>query len=106
MKNLIEKLYEEEYSPKLTPENLLSNLKLDNYNKINFEKINNFIFAHVFCYLENNMEAEYIYQFKDSLLIKLESNINGNIKTIYCREQEKRKIINQIHQFENKNIAN
>ncbi|EJR28513.1 MULTISPECIES: hypothetical protein [Bacillus cereus group] len=99
MIKIVKKLYEETYSPKLTPELLVSNLTLDNYTKINFEKVHGILEAHVFCFLEDHTEAEYIYKFKDNLLIKLESNIDNIKETIYCREKEKQKILDQINYF-------
>ena len=38
MKDLIERLYDETYSPKITPQTLLTNLNLSNYSAINYKK--------------------------------------------------------------------
>lgn len=105
MIELIEKLYQETYSPKLTPQTLLNNLNLPNYTKITFEKINGVVIAHTFCYLQDGLEAEYRYHFKDDLLYKLESIIQENRKTIYNREFEKQKLISQIKGHKNKKNA-
>ncbi|MFJ8071586.1 hypothetical protein ACIQZD_21975 [Peribacillus sp. NPDC096447] len=96
MIELIEKLFEETYSLKLTPQTLLTNLNLPNYTRVNFEKVNEVIIAHTFCYLQDGLEAEYRYYFKDDLLYKLESIIQEERKTIYDREVEKQKLMSQI----------
>ncbi|TKH08500.1 hypothetical protein FC678_20080 [Peribacillus simplex] len=101
MIDLIEKLYEETYSPKLTPQTLLNNLNLPNYTKINFEKVNGVLIAHTFCYLQDGLEAEYRYYFKDDLLYKLESIISEERKIIYNRELEKQKLLSLVNGYKN-----
>lgn len=96
MKNLIEKLYDETYSPKITPHTLLTNLNIPNYFAINYKKEMPFLVAYVSCYLEDASIAEYRYYFMDDLLYKLESETEGVIEVIYDREIEKQKLIAQI----------
>ncbi len=93
---LIHKLYEETYSPKLTPQTLLMNLNLDNYTGINFQKVDGYVIASTFCYLQNGLQAEYRYYFIEDSLYKLESVIDNSTETIYNREIEKQKLVNKI----------
>lgn len=95
MEDLINKIYEETYSPKLTPQNLLANLKLPNFNEINYKKEKDYLVAYVSCYLEDTSLAEYRYYFKEDLLYKLESEIEGVTEVIYDREIEKQNLVTQ-----------
>lgn len=105
MEKLIEKLYEETYSHKITPHTLLNNLSLSNYTSINFVKKNEMLIAHVSCFLQNATEAEYRYFFKENSLYKLESEIEGAIETLYDREIEKQKLVNQIKLSNRRKLA-
>lgn len=105
MNKLIEKLYDETYSPKITPQTLLNNLKLTNYTAINYKKNNEFLVAYVNCYLQNAVKAEYRYYFKDDLLYKLESNIEDVLDVIYDRENEKEKLVNQLKGYSKSKYA-
>ncbi|KXY70693.1 hypothetical protein MKY89_27885 [Bacillus sp. FSL W7-1294] len=105
MKNLIEKLYDETYSPKITPQALLNNLNLPNYSAINYKKEVGFLVAYVSCCLENASQAEYRYYFKDDLLYRLESEIEGVTEVIYDREIEKQKLVAQLKGNTTKQLA-
>ncbi len=105
MKDLIERLYDETYSPKITPQTLLTNLNLSNYSAINYKKETYFLVAYVSCYLENGSIAEYKYYFKEDLLYKLESEIEGVTEVIYDREIEKQKLIAQLKRNTQKKLA-
>ena len=100
MKELIDKLYDETYSPKLTPEILLSNLNLPNYTNITFEKKEGCVIATTHCILENGNEATYRYYFQADLLTILESSIEGKTEIIYNREIEKQKLVTRIKGIE------
>lgn len=105
MEKLIEKLYEETYSHKITPHTLLNNLSLSNYTSINFVKQNEILIAYVSCFLQNANEAEYRYFFKEDSLYKLESEIDGVSETLYDREIEKQKLVDQIKLNTRKKLA-
>lgn len=101
--DLINKLFEETYSIKLTPESLVANLQLPNYTGINYVKDNEILIVVTECILEDGIKANYRYSFKENLLIMLESVINDETTVLYDREIEKRKIMklmrqNQFHQ--------
>lgn len=105
MDKLIEKLYEETYSHKITPHTLLNNLSLSNYTSINYVKQNETLIAYVSCILQNATKAEYRYTFKGNSLYILESEIEGITEILYDREVEKLKLIDQIKFNTNKKFA-
>ena len=89
MNKLIERLYDELYSPKVNPEDLINNAMLPNYTSVNFEANQTGLLVITKCILENDKEAEYKYQFdKDKRLLILLSNINEETEVIYNRDQE------------------
>lgn len=93
MEKLIEKLYEETYESKLTPYDLLQNLKLDNYHDITFSKIDDSLIATVFCDLVTGESAEFEYIFvNDKLdsLIQVSPFISQSV--LYQRETEINKL--------------
>ena len=85
----INQLYTEMYEPKLLPQDLLDNLRLDNYISVDFLKNSECIQAVTKCYLPNGSVAEYLYTFNDLKLLRLE-DITTKISPIiiYDREQE------------------
>ncbi|TCT23348.1 hypothetical protein EDD68_10762 [Melghiribacillus thermohalophilus] len=97
MQKLIKKLYDELYSPKLTPEELLNNIKHDNYISVNFSREDGKIIGITKCYLKNGLLAEYKYVFdNEKKLIKLSSNICGEEEIIYDRDTAIKKIYKEI----------
>ncbi|MFO1442688.1 hypothetical protein KDN24_05605 [Bacillus sp. Bva_UNVM-123] len=105
MLELLERLYDETYSPKLTPQTLLTNLNLSNYIEINFKKAGGYLIANTHCILQNGLNAEYKYYFKDDLLYMLESFIEEKTEIIYDREKEKQKLISHIKDLENNHFV-
>lgn len=89
MKELIERLYDELYSPKVNPEELINNAALPNYTSVNFESNEIGLIVTTKCILSNNEMAEYKYQFdKEKRLLTLIGNVNGEIDFIYDRKKE------------------
>lgn len=89
MNELIERLYDELYSPKVNPEDLINNATLPNYKSVNFESNHTGLIVTTKCILENEEEAEYKYQFdKEKRLLTLVGNVNGEIDIIYDRNKE------------------
>ncbi|GIN59419.1 hypothetical protein J8TS2_37380 [Lederbergia ruris] len=89
MNELIERLYDELYSPKVNPEELINNAALPNYISVNFESNQTGLIVTTKCILDNNLEAEYKYQFdKDKRLLTLIGNVNGENDVIYDRNEE------------------
>jgi len=83
----LERLYDEIYGPKLTPYELLDNVKLPHYISVDFKKENNFIQGITKCYIETGELAVFIYTFnQDNKLISLKSIINNIEEEIYNRE--------------------
>src|SRR5690625_2258 len=89
MKEMIERLYDELYSPKVNPEELINNAYLPNYISINFESNQIGLMVTTECIVDNNLEAEYKYQFdNEKRLLTLVSYINGKNDVIYDRSKE------------------
>lgn len=89
MNELIEKLYNEIYSPKVHPEDLINNATLPNYTSVNFESNLTGLLVITKCTLTNGENAEYKYQFdKDKRLLTLIGNVNGKNHVIFDREKE------------------
>ncbi|MFL2106343.1 hypothetical protein [Desemzia sp. FAM 23991] len=68
MSSYIEKVYELTNLSILTPSNLLSNIKLDNYKEVKYYKIENTLICEMVS-VEENEEVHYRYEFdtKDKL---------------------------------------
>lgn len=90
----IELLYDEIHGPKLTPYELLENIKLPNYTAVDFSRDNeNNIVAYTKCLLESGDNAMFTYVFdNENKLISLRSNIKGVDEEIYNRKIEIEKI--------------
>lgn len=89
MNQLIEQLYDELYSPKVSPEELINNAALPNYKYVNFESNQTGLIVTTKCSLENDEDAEYKYQFdNEKRLLTLIGNIDGEIDVIYNRSIE------------------
>ncbi|UOK56175.1 hypothetical protein MGI18_14155 [Bacillus sp. OVS6] len=90
MLNAIERLYDEIYGPKLTPYELIENVKLPNYISVDFCKDSeNNIVAYTKCLLEDGSKALFTYSFdKDSKLVSLKSTVHGIDEEIYNRKTE------------------
>lgn len=88
MNHLIEKLYDEIHGPKLTPYELLENMKLKNYLSVDFTKDKDFLIGITKCYLPSGELAIFKYFFDTSnKLMKLISQVNGNEEELYNREK-------------------
>ncbi|WP_209121714.1 hypothetical protein [Alkalihalobacillus sp. BA299] len=89
MNEMIERLYDELYSPKVNPEELINNATLPNYTSVNFESNQTGLIVTTKCILENGEEAEYKYQFdKEKRLLTLIGFVNGETDVIYDRSKE------------------
>ncbi|MCP1398621.1 MULTISPECIES: hypothetical protein [Bacillus cereus group] len=90
MKSLMEKLYEELYSPKITPYELVSNAKLSNYNYVNMTKSEDGgLYVESSCILDDGESAIFMYYFDvNDHLITLKSVIGNLEETIYHRPDE------------------
>lgn len=94
---LIKQLYVELYEAKISPQNLLENLNLENYISVNFSKKGSLLIGTTKCYLEDASISEYFYTFEGDKLIKLEEkNSNSVRKTLYDRALEIQKIRKQL----------
>lgn len=86
----IERLYDEIHGPKLTPYELIENVKLPNYISVDFSKDSeNNIIAYTKCLLEDGNNGVFTYAFdKDNKLISLKSMVCGVEDEIYNRKEE------------------
>lgn len=89
MNEIIIRLYDELYSPKVNPEELINNVTLPNYTSVNFESNHIGLIVTTDCTIDNELEAEYKYQFdKEKRLLTLIGTINGKTDVIYDRSKE------------------
>ncbi|MBM7605949.1 hypothetical protein JOC75_003977 [Metabacillus crassostreae] len=86
----IECLYDEIHGPKITPYELLENVKLPNYISVDFSTdSNNNIVAYTKCLLEHGDYVVFTYVFdKDNKLLSLKSTIYGIEDELYNRKTE------------------
>lgn len=108
MNHSLTELYDEMYGVKVKPEDLLVNMKLDNYHHINFEKKDDVLIATVKCDLANGDLGEFQYRFIDSkldTLLQITPIISENV--LYDRTTEINKLRKSIEmQIKNQtNIA-
>lgn len=102
MEKLIQLLYEEIHEPKVSPQDLLKNLELDNYHDVLFKKENNYIIATVLCDLANNEPGEFKYSFlnnKLESLIQISPHVQHNI--LYDRNTEIQQLRSKISKTSN-----
>ncbi|WP_339202490.1 hypothetical protein [Bacillus sp. FSL K6-1366] len=86
--SIIEHLYDEIHGPKLTPYELLENVKLPNYISVDFKTENDFIIGISKCKIDKDEIATFTYFFnKENKLVRLTSNVNGENSEIYNREK-------------------
>ncbi len=89
MKEMIEQLYDELYSPKVNPEELINNATLPNYISVNIVSNQIGLMVTTECIVDNNIKADYKYQFdKEKRLLTLVGDIDGKIDVIYDRNKE------------------
>lgn len=89
MKKLIEDLYDDIYSPKITPEQLINNVTLPNYISVHVESNKIGMYVESKCKLSNGIIAEYTYQFDTSKrLLSLIEYVENQENKLYCRHQE------------------
>ncbi|ELK47220.1 hypothetical protein [Halobacillus sp. BAB-2008] len=87
MNELLEQLYDEMYSPKITPEELVKNIQLENYFGLNITKSNGEIIAETKCYLPDERIAIYTYTFDEKKnLNSLTSLVDEYTETLYDRK--------------------
>ncbi|MEK4149026.1 hypothetical protein NST02_18345 [Robertmurraya sp. FSL W8-0741] len=95
--DIIERLFEELYAPKLTPFELLENARLSNYISVNFHSEDNYLIGVTKCFLETGDQAEYIYTFNsENMLISINENIRNEIREIYNRYKEINGLYNKV----------
>lgn len=83
--NAFEKIYELTYLPLVTPYNLLDNLKLDNYEEINYKKIETGIIAEIICQVEKVLMKFYYSFNKENKLESIYYYENGEINFLFNR---------------------
>ena len=88
MEKIIDKIYQLIYSPILTPYNLLSNAKLDNYEYVNYYKEDNGLIAEMKCKVEDSFEIFYYYFDENDFLQEIYKLQDGIRKLIYSRKNE------------------
>lgn len=93
MLETIERLYDEIHGPKITPYELIDNVKLSNYISVDFSKDEDSnIIAYTKCLLEDGNNAIFIYVFnKDNKLMSLKSSVRGFEEEVYNRKSEIKK---------------
>ncbi|MBT2218483.1 hypothetical protein KK120_22060 [Virgibacillus dakarensis] len=89
MKEILEQLYDELYSPKVNPEELINNATLPNYISVNIVSNQIGLMVTTECIVDKDIEAKYKYQFdKEKRLLTLVGDIDGEIDVIYDRSKE------------------
>lgn len=90
MLETIERLYDEIHGPKLTPYELIENVKLPNYISVDFSKDSeNNIIACTKCLLKDGNNAIFTYVFnKENKLISLKSIVHEVEEEVYNRKSE------------------
>ncbi|MCR6850324.1 MULTISPECIES: hypothetical protein [Bacillus] len=90
MLETIERLYDEIHGPKLTPYELIENVKLPNYTSVDFSKDSeNNIIAYTKCLLEDGSNAIFTYVFnKENKLMSLKCVVRGSEEEVYNRKIE------------------
>lgn len=90
----IERLYDEIHGPKVTPYELLENVKLPNYISVEFSKgSKNNIIAYTECLLDDGKIAVFTYVFDEyNKLLSLTSLVNGIKDEIFNRNVEIEKL--------------
>ncbi|GGP10978.1 hypothetical protein [Oceanobacillus neutriphilus] len=102
MNKMIERLYDEVYSPKVSPEELINNVILPNYTSVNFESNNVGLLVTTTCMIDNDLTAEYKYQFdKEKKLLTLIGDVNGKTDFIYDRDKEIKRKYKEIKKYMN-----
>jgi len=102
MDERFQQLYELLYSPIITPYNLLENAKLDNYDYVNYSKIENGMLVTMKCTIERDLIANFFYFFDDNdclQMVKMETD--EGMETIFDRQSEIEKLKERI-QLNNK----
>lgn len=88
MQNLIDKIYKLIYSPLVTPYNLLSNAKLNNYEYVKYYKDSSGLIAEMKCKIEDAYEIFYYHFDENDFLQEIYKFQNGCKVLIYSRKQE------------------
>jgi antitoxin component of MazEF toxin-antitoxin module len=98
MNDKFEELYNELYSPKITPHELLENVKLENYLSVEFNTdSNNNIIATTKCQTSHEEITEFTYVFaNDYSLQELTAKSKNSIDVIYNRQKEVAKLYRQL----------
>ena len=96
MNNLFEKLYEEMYSPKITPQQLIDNAKISHYSHVNFKFENDFLHVETKCKIDEELANFYYIFDKEDHLLTLTSVIGDKEKIIYNRENAIKELRMQI----------
>ncbi|WP_284641220.1 hypothetical protein [Paenibacillus silviterrae] len=86
METLLNKLYDEIYSPKITPYELVSNAKLDHYQYVNMYKESEGLTVESSCLMGAGIYAKFVYKFDlNDKLLSLTSFYDGIEKVEYNR---------------------
>ncbi|WP_025182833.1 hypothetical protein [Leptospira kirschneri] len=86
-KDAIKQMYNLLYSPIITPENLVDNLRKDQYESVHFYKTSEGIIAEVNAILSNEI-ATYRYYFdKQELLQSVTKGSGNNVETLFSRSE-------------------
>lgn len=108
MQSNIRKIYELLHSPILTPYNLLENVKLDNYNYVNYYKGEIGIICEMECFENNNTVVKFYYHFdnNDHLYKVLMDSKNNKQEELFHRDSELKKELNKYSTHKNQKISN
>lgn len=97
MEDKIQQLYELLFSPIITPHNLVDNVKLDNYEYVNYSKHNNKILVSMKCQLDKETKALFNYFFDlDDNLQKVIMQTSKCEEVIFDRQSDTNNLINRI----------
>lgn len=93
MKTIVDRIFRLTEEPILTPQNLLSNVKLEHYTSVNYTYENEGIKCTMIG-LGDNEIIRYTYQFDQrDYLIKSEAQIGDDIEVLFDRKKELEELI-------------
>ena len=100
--DLFNEIYNLTYLPILTPNNLLDNLKLDNYNSISFKKSEDSIISEINCTInkesvtfyyifdkDNNLNEAYYYENNNKMFLFNRIQLLESLKQEYLNSNKK-----------------
>ncbi|QOI36811.1 hypothetical protein [Leptospira interrogans] len=96
--NHIKQIYNLLYSPLITPENLVDNLREDTYTSIHFYKTDEGIIVEVNAMLSNEIVTYSYYFDKQELLQSVKKGSGNNVESLFNRSESYGKSIRALKQ--------